>query len=134
MDANETTNCRTVCIPRLPINITKLQICGVFKQLRWGKIGTIRIIKNTRKKDINNIVIPFACVFIDISWHNDANSVTIKNKLIAGKCIKVVCDQFTFWKVYAKSGNGGRMNGGGMNGGRMNGGGMNGGRMNGMNA
>lgn len=105
MDAERvTTSCRTVCIPRLPVNITKLQVCGVFKQLRWGKVGTIRIIKNTRKKDIDGIVIPFVCVFVDITWHNDANNLAIKNKLVAGKCIKVVCDQFTFWKVYAKSG------------------------------
>lgn len=99
-----TSNCRTVCIPRLPVNITKQQVCSVFKQLRWGKIGTIRIIKNTRKKDIDGIVIPFACIFVDITWHNDANNIAIKNKLVDGKCIKVVCDQFTFWKVYAKSG------------------------------
>lgn len=97
-------NYPAICIPRLPSNTTKMQIASVFKQLKWGKINNILIIHNNRKKNIHNNVIPFICVFIYLSWFNDDKSIGVKAKLLDNKCVKIVCDDFTFWKIYAKNG------------------------------
>lgn len=43
------------------------------------------------------------CIFVYLSWYNNDNANYNKNILLEKKSIKLVCNEFDFWKLYAKN-------------------------------
>ena len=88
-----------ICIPRINTNVTKHQLYGIFNRLKWGEINNVYIV-NTSKK--NNSKIKTCCVFIYLNWINSPDIYDIRNKLNNGQSIKLVYNEYTIWKLYAK--------------------------------
>lgn len=96
-DEKESVNNKVIiCIPRVAYNITHMQINDVFTKLNIGKIQKIDIvIRYTEKRE------KYKRVFIHLWNWNDENEtmLTIKNKLLDGKEIKVVYSDPWYWKI-----------------------------------
>ena len=83
-----------ICIPRINKNVTKHQLYNIFVRLNWGTVKNISII-NTSKNNTS-------CVFIYLNWKNNDDIKNICEKLSNGKSIKIVYNEYTIWKLYAK--------------------------------
>ena len=94
-----TSSSPVICIPRISSNVTKHQLFDIFTRLKWGNIDNIYFV-NTSKK--NNSKIRTSCVFIYLTWNNNEDAYSIQKKLINGQSIKIVFNEFTIWKLYAK--------------------------------
>jgi len=85
----------SLCIPRLNYDIKRSFIEERFNQLKIGKVLRIDMIL---KKTENNE--KFYSVFIYIDWNDSELSKHIIDRIIAGKDIKIIYDNFLFWKVF----------------------------------
>ena len=85
----------SLCIPRMSYGIKRSFIEETFNQL---KIGNVLRIDMILKKTENNE--KFYSVFIYIDWNDSDLSKHIIDRIIAGKDIKIIYDNFLFWKVF----------------------------------
>jgi len=81
-----------ICIPCIGSDTHKLAIRNVFNTLAWGHIKDIVMLHKATTM----------CVFVYIEWFNTQLIDEIRHKFMDNKCIKVVCNEFTLWKLYAK--------------------------------
>ena len=59
--------------------------------------------QNSSHDDVSVISnIEYNCVFIYLNWLHNENVNIIKNKFMNGDCIKIIYNEFEFWKLYAK--------------------------------
>jgi len=86
-----------LCIPRINSNICETTIYKVFERLNIGIIERIDIVKKKNKKGEL-----FNCAFIHLNkWNNTENSKIACERLSKGKEIKIIYDNYLFWKVSA---------------------------------
>lgn len=85
----------SICIPRTFSNITWLQVKTVFEKL-FGA-GTIDRVDVARKTTHDGNT--FNCMFIHFTaWPESAEIQEVRQKLLAGKTIKIVYDDPWYWK------------------------------------
>lgn len=85
----------SICIPRVFANIGEQRIRYVFDQLHLGKIAGVDMIERRNEQGDT-----YKRVFIHFEyWFNTRESHAAREKLYAGKEIKVVYDDPWFWKV-----------------------------------
>lgn len=85
----------SICIPRVFANIGEQRIRYVFDQLHLGKIARVDMIERRNEQGD-----AYKRVFIHFEyWFNTRESHAAREKLYAGKEIKVVYDDPWFWKV-----------------------------------
>lgn len=87
----------SLCIPRAFNNIDTTKVRNVIEDLKLGKISHIDIVQKQSDKGE-----PYKRIFIHFDkwfWNKDAKLT--RQKLIAGKEIKIVYDEPWFWKVSA---------------------------------
>ena len=85
----------SICIPRVFANIGEQRIRYVFDQLHLGKIARVDMIERRNEQGDT-----YKRVFIHFEyWFNTRESHAAREKLYAGKEIKVVYDDPWFWKV-----------------------------------
>ena len=99
MENCKLTSYPVICIPRITSDITRFQIYSVFEKLKWGIVDNITIIGSNKK---TNSKIKSNCVFININWFSSDEITDIREKLNNGISLKLVYNDFTFWKLYAK--------------------------------
>jgi hypothetical protein len=87
----------SICIPRIQNNITKSDILSVFQKLNFGKIDRIDIInkKSSRGEEYKRVFIHFHY------WNENDHALNAKERLLAGKDIKIVYEFPWFWKISA---------------------------------
>jgi len=85
----------SLCIPRVFKNITRERIMFVFKSLGLGEIDRIDLVQKTTEAGQE-----FQRVFIHFKqWGTSAEAVKARERIMAGKEIKIVYDDPWFWKV-----------------------------------
>jgi hypothetical protein len=84
-------------IPRVFTNISKEKIYNIFDNLNMGEIDKVDIVKKTdyNNKEFNKVFIHYK------QWNDSENAETVRNKLLNGGEVKVIYDNFWFWKVSA---------------------------------
>ena len=89
--------CPSLCIPRVVAGINKEQVLKIIQSLHLGIIQRIDMIqKKTEKGEM------FSRVFIHFSKWNDTDvALQAKERILAGKDIKVIYDYPWFWKISA---------------------------------
>lgn len=88
-----------ICIPRINTNVTKHQLYDIFGRLNWGSVKNVYIVNTSKKNNSKNKT---SCVFIYLNWRNQPDIYDIRNKLSNGSSIKLVYNEYTIWKLYAK--------------------------------
>jgi hypothetical protein len=96
MSSNTDTNTvRSICIPRVFDNIGEERIREIFKKLAIFEIARIDVIQKQGIKGDK-----FKRVFIHIkSWSDRSDAIKARDRLLAGKDLKIVYDDPWFWKV-----------------------------------
>jgi len=104
-------NIPSLCIPRVFNNISEERIRSILNELKLGDIERIDIVskagpKNTNSQPNNNnnniANEKFNMVFIHFSqWYLEGNSLIARERLLAGKEIKILYDDPWFWKISA---------------------------------
>lgn len=84
---------QTLCIPRVNMIFKENNIRKIFEELNIGKIERIDIVQKNKEK--------FNRVFIHLKWNNLDNTQNARKLIESGKEIKVLYDDFWFWKIYA---------------------------------
>lgn len=84
---------QTLCIPRVNMIFKENNIRKIFEELNIGKIERIDIVQKNKEK--------FNSVFIHLKWNNLDNTQNARKLIESGKEIKVLYDDFWFWKIYA---------------------------------
>ena len=85
-----------LCIPRVYPNITEERIRRVFGDLDLGEVTQVDIKSKTTDKGEK-----FNRVFIHINWNESEQSIAVRERLLAGKDIKIIYDEPWFWRVSA---------------------------------
>ena len=85
-----------LCIPRVYPNITEERIRRVFGDLDLGEVTQVDIKSKTTDKGEK-----FNRVFIHINWNESEQSIAVRERLLAGKDIKIIYDEPWFWKISA---------------------------------
>ena len=84
-----------ICIPRMPRNTTISYIHQVIHSMDIGEIDDIQ-------SQYNNVPANCKRVFIHLkTWYHTANGLKVKRLLMDKKTIKVVHENFQFWKLAA---------------------------------
>jgi hypothetical protein len=82
----------TLCIPRIPANITHEHIQQVFSKLNAGTITKITDIQLRNETDHKRIL-------LQILWNQTTTAQYIQNRLFAGNNVKIVYRDPWYWKV-----------------------------------
>lgn len=87
----------SICIPRVNAKVTKGEILRVFQKLDFGKIEKVDIVckKGYKGEDYKRIFLHFK------SWNDDEFAISIRDRLLSGKDIKIVHEFPWFWKASA---------------------------------
>lgn len=92
---NASNNAMSICIPRAFENITEARVAKVFEALNIFEIGRIDMVKRVNEKGDK-----FQRIFVHIKkWFETADALKAKDRLLAGKELKIVYDDPWFWKV-----------------------------------
>jgi hypothetical protein len=94
---NSATNssAMSICIPRAFDNITEARVAKVFEALNIFSIGRIDMVKRVNEKGEK-----FQRIFVHIKdWFKTADALKARERLLAGKELKIVYDDPWFWKV-----------------------------------
>ena len=85
-------NVPIICIPRVFPNINEQRIRRVFDELNLGTIERIDIVsKSTEKGEkFNRVFVHFK------KWNSEGNAEIARERLLNGKDIKIVYDDFVF--------------------------------------
>jgi hypothetical protein len=96
MSSNTDTNTvRSICIPRVFDNIGEVRIRDIFEKLDIFEIARIDVIQKQGIKGDK-----FKRVFIHIkAWSDRSDAIKARDRLLAGKDLKIVYDDPWFWKV-----------------------------------
>jgi hypothetical protein len=96
MSSNTDTNTvRSICIPRVFDNIGEARIRDIFEKLDIFEIARIDVIQKQGIKGDK-----FKRVFIHIkTWSGRSDALKARDRLLAGKDLKIVYDDPWFWKV-----------------------------------
>lgn len=81
-----------LCIPRVFNYIRDIDIRDTFKSLNIGTIEKIDMIR-TKDKGFNRVFIHFS------KWYDTDNAITVKERILNGKDVKIIYDSPWFWKV-----------------------------------
>lgn len=93
MKTNNSAN--SICIPRAFANISEARVRKIFDALNIFVIDRIDMIQRKNEKGE-----PFQRIFIHIrEWSETADARKAKDRLLAGKELKIVYDDPWFWKV-----------------------------------
>jgi len=85
----------SICIPRAFDNITEARVAKVFEALNIFSIGRIDMVKRVNEKGEK-----FQRIFVHIKdWYKTADALKARERLLAGKELKIVYDDPWFWKV-----------------------------------
>jgi hypothetical protein len=82
----------TLCIPRIPVNITHEHIQQVFSKLNAGTLVKITDIQLRNETDHKRII-------LRIAWNQTTTSQYIQNRLFTGNSVKLVYSDPWYWKV-----------------------------------
>ena len=89
------TSANSICIPRAFANISEPRVRKVFDALNIFVIDRIDMIQRKNEKGE-----PFQRIFVHIkTWSETADARKAKDRLLAGKELKIVYDDPWFWKV-----------------------------------
>ena len=94
-NSNTVTQGVSLCIPRLSGETEKSDILNKFNELEIGKVFKIDMIWKTSDKGEK-----FYSAFIHIDWNTSDLSKYIIDRVTSGKDIKIIYDDFLFWKVF----------------------------------
>lgn len=93
--SSASNNAMSICIPRAFENITEARVAKVFEALNIFEIGRIDMVKRVNEKGDK-----FQRIFVHIKkWFETADALKAKDRLLAGKELKIVYDDPWFWKV-----------------------------------
>ena len=93
MKSNNSAN--SICIPRAFANITEARVRKIFDALHIFTIDRVDMIQRKNEKGE-----PFQRIFVHIrTWSETADAQKAKERLLAGKELKIVYDDPWFWKV-----------------------------------
>ncbi len=86
-----------LCIPRMYLNISEIQIRKIFNDLNMGILERIDIVKKRNEKGeyFNRAFIHFK------QWNETKNAIFARERLLNGKEIKIIYDDPWFWKISA---------------------------------
>jgi hypothetical protein len=85
----------SICIPRAFENITEARVAKVFEALNIFEIARIDMVKRVNEKGEK-----FQRIFVHIKdWFKTADALKARERLLAGKELKIVYDDPWFWKV-----------------------------------
>jgi hypothetical protein len=85
----------SICIPRAFDNITEARVAKVFEALAIFEIGRIDMVKRVNEKGEK-----FQRIFVHIKdWYKTGDALKARERLLAGKELKIVYDDPWFWKV-----------------------------------
>jgi hypothetical protein len=87
--------CTSLCIPRLKSDTSKSSIINRFNELGIGKVEKVDLICKSSEKGEK-----FYSAFIHICWNNSDLSKYIIERVNSGKDVKIIYDNFLFWKVF----------------------------------
>lgn len=88
----------SLCIPKVKCTTTKTEIIEVFNKINIGKLEQVDLINKKSPKGEE-----FKIVFLHFSqWSDTINGLHAKDRILAGKDIKIVYDFPWFWKVFIK--------------------------------
>jgi hypothetical protein len=84
----------SLCIPRVSDSITRRFIIQKIVDLNIGCVERVDMVKKKSEKGEM-----YFCVFIHLLWNDSEKAKMIINRLNEGKEIKVIYDEFWFWKI-----------------------------------
>tara|TARA_B100000073_G_C23661917_1_gene544962 strand:+ start:344 stop:781 length:438 start_codon:yes stop_codon:yes gene_type:complete len=70
---------------------------GSSSDTQWRKTN------NKIENSGNNTTEAINCIFVYLNWYNNDKANYIKETLLDKQSIKLVCNEFDFWKLYAKN-------------------------------
>ena len=87
----------SICIPRVFPNITQARVEAIFRNLGFGELEKVDMVKKTNSKGEK-----FQRVFIHFKkWNDDEQSTQARQMLLNDQEVKVVYDDPWFWKLSA---------------------------------
>jgi hypothetical protein len=96
MDTNTDVINPSLCIPRIFENVSHRYIRGIFEKINLGPINRIDIIERKTEKGEN-----YKRAYIHFhKWNTNDDTLTIQQRLISGKDIKIVHNNPWYWKVF----------------------------------
>lgn len=87
----------SICIPRVFPNITQARVEAIFRNLGFGELEKVDMVKKTNAKGEK-----FQRVFIHFKqWNDDEQTCQARQMLLNDQEVKVVYDDPWFWKLSA---------------------------------
>ena len=87
----------SICIPRVFPNITKARVEAIFRNLGFGELEQVDMVKKTNSKGEK-----YQRVFVHFKqWNDDEQTCQARQMLLNDQQVKVVYDDPWFWKLSA---------------------------------
>ena len=87
----------SICIPRVFPNITKARVEAIFRNLGFGELEQVDMVKKTNSKGEK-----YQRVFVHFKqWNDDEQTCQARQMLLNDQQVKVVYDDPWFWKIRA---------------------------------